>query len=81
MVLNHRGQLATHISETTAIGEVPSCNENLQKWYQFKEPIRLLLAIALSMLMIMVTMSSRLRLNFPKIYSASNVSNKRMGSV
>ena len=45
------------------------------------EPVRLLIAIALSMLSVMVTMSSRPDLNIAKMYSSSNVSIKRMGYI
>ena len=56
----------------------PSCNwTDLQQWCQFQEPFWLLMAVEL----IMVTMSSRLNLNFLKIYSPTNVSIKWTGSV
>ena len=45
------------------------------------ELIRLLIAMALSLLTVMVTMDSRLNLNLPKIDSSLNVSVKCMGSV
>ena len=60
----------------------PSCNEtDMQRWCQFQEPVRPLIAMALSVYSVMVTIFSRLNQNFLKIYSPSNVSIKRMSSV
>ena len=60
----------------------PSCNQtDMQQWCQFQEPVWLLIAMAHSVYSVMVTISSRMNLNFMKIYSPSNVSIKRMGSV
>ena len=60
----------------------PSYNEaDMQQWCQFQEPVRLLIAMAHSVYSAMVTISSRLNLSYQKIYSPSNVSIKRIGSV
>ena len=75
-VLNHPDQLATHILETTTTDKVPSCNQNLQQWCQFKDR-----NIPLNVERAIIPMSSRLNLNFRKIYLSSNVSIKRMGNV
>ena len=45
----------------------PSCNEaDMQQWCQFQEPVRPLIAMALSVYSVMVTISSHLNLNFLK---------------
>ena len=45
----------------------PSCNEaDMQRWCQFQEPVRPLIAMALSVYSVMVTISSHLNLNFLK---------------
>ena len=48
----------------------PSRNwTDMQQWCQFQEPVRLLIAVAHSVYSLMITISSRLNLNYLKIYS------------
>ena len=44
-VMNHHDQLATHVLEITTTGEAIGLQE---QWCQFQEPVRLLIAMALS---------------------------------
>ena len=53
----------------------------MQQWCHFHEPLWQLIAMAHSVYSMIVTISSRLNLNYLKMYLPSNVSIKRMGSV
>ena len=78
-VLNHPDQFAIHMWETKPLAKYFRVTRTCNSGVSLRKPVRLLIAIALSMLTI--TRSSRLNLNFRKMYLSSNVSIKRMASV